>query len=165
MHLTDISFGREYGPQIADTAGVVFNPLGDMVIARVTPEGKLLGGVVFTQYTGQGGSIGMHVAGFEPRWISKSLLWACFWYPFEQLGVKKVFGTVPAFNARALAFNRKLGFRQEAVIRDVYPDGDMVLMAMYREECRHLTMKPLPRGQVNGWKEQGTATAATASAA
>lgn len=148
--LEGVSFGKEHGPQIADAAGLVFNPLGDTIIARVTPKGKLLGGIIYTRYTGVGGSVEMHVASFEPRWGSKRLMWACFWYPFEQLGVRKVFGTVAAHNISVLAFAMKLGFVAEALVKDVYPDGDMVLLAMYRGECRHLTIKPMREDNADG---------------
>jgi RimJ/RimL family protein N-acetyltransferase len=130
------------GVSIAAHSGTAFNPVVDQCIARVTSKGKLRGGVVYSGYTGQGGSIGMHVVGFDPLWINRDMLWMAFDYPFNQLGVKKVFGQVPASNQKALHFDLALGFKVEALVQDVFPDGDMILVAMYRDECRHLRIVP-----------------------
>jgi hypothetical protein len=35
-----------------------------------------------------------------------------------------------------------LGFTVETRIRDVFPDGDAVVMGMYRAQCRWLDLKP-----------------------
>lgn len=138
IRFNDMDDGRE----ICEAAGSCFNPLADVSIARLTPEGKLMGGVVYNGYTGKGGSIGLHYAGFHPRWFSRDMLFVCFDYPFNQLGVKKIFGQVPASNAQAIKVNLHMGFVPEKVIKDVYPDGDMLLVAMYREQCRFLNLVP-----------------------
>jgi hypothetical protein len=101
-----------------------------------------MGGVVYKDWTGNGGSISMHVAGIRHRWINRSMLWVCFDYPFNQLQVKKIFGPVPSYNKVAYEFDKHLGFQDEATIRGVYPDGDLMLLSMRREECRFLDMPP-----------------------
>jgi hypothetical protein len=40
---------------------------------------------------------------------------------------------------KALDFNRKLGFIEEARIAGVFRDADLVIMSMRREDCRWLT--------------------------
>jgi RimJ/RimL family protein N-acetyltransferase len=125
---------------IGKACSVFWNPARDICIARYE-RGKLYGGVLYTNYTGRGGSIQIHVASFLPRWVNRSILWVTFDYPFNQLGVKKVFGQVPADNEKALKFDLNLGFKVEGQIKDVYPSGDMLLLSMYRDECRFLTMK------------------------
>lgn len=144
--LQNVRFGNvDDGERIAQAAGTTFNWGVDPVIARVTPKGELMGGVLFSYWTGFDGSINMHSAGFHPRWVNRTMLWVCFDYPFNQLGVKKIFGQVPEDNERALRFNLNLGFEVEQMIKDVYPSGDMILMSMYREHCRFLD-----RGLLNG---------------
>lgn len=138
-----------HGVAIAEAAGTVFNP-HDNCISRVTSKGNLMGGVVYTGYTGEWGSIGMHVTGFMPMWLNRDLLWTAFNYPFDQLRVRKIFIQVPESNARSLAFTSHIGFTVEHVIKDVYPDGDMILMAMYREDCRFLAITPRTAGNRNG---------------
>jgi RimJ/RimL family protein N-acetyltransferase len=131
-----ISTGIEaHGRAIAKAAGCFFNPECDHVISR-SEGGILLGGVIFTGFTGA--SIGLHVAGFDPRWINKDMLWITFHYPFEQLGVRKITGTIPSGNRNALLFNAKLGFVEEARVADVFPDEDLIIMSMRREDCRWL---------------------------
>jgi RimJ/RimL family protein N-acetyltransferase len=131
----DHTIGRE----IAKGAGVQFNPACDISIARTNGE-RVLGGVIFQSYTGA--SITIHAVGFDPRWLSQDLLWVIFHYAFVQLGCKVVFGQVKVTNSKALEFDLKLGFKEVARVDDVYPDGAMALLAMRREECRWLKIKP-----------------------
>jgi len=125
--------------QIAKAAGCVFNPAVNHVISR-TSQGNLAGGIIFQDYNIA--SVSIHAAGFEPRWLNNNMLWIAFNYPFEQLGVKKLVATVSSRNQRALDFNRKLGFKEEARISDIFPDADLVVLAMRREDCRWLKLKP-----------------------
>lgn len=135
-----IEFGnKEHGYRIAKEAGCTFNPETDQVIA-VTSQGKLLGGNIYTGYTGA--SIHLHMAGFEPAWANRDFLWVAFDYPFNQLGCKKVFGQVPETNLKALEIDLKLGFKIVARIEDVFPDGACLLLALAREDCRWLDIKP-----------------------
>jgi RimJ/RimL family protein N-acetyltransferase len=99
-----------------------------------------LGGVIYTEYTGC--SIKMHVASFNTRWISRDGLWLVFDYAFNQLGVKKIIGMQRSSNLKAFDFAQHLGFTVETRIRDVFPDGDAVVMGMYRAQCRWLDLKP-----------------------
>ena len=128
-----------HGAAIAAHAGVAFNPAVDTCIC-VASQGQLAGGVIYSNYTGV--SLTMHVAGFNPSWISIDMLWVGFHYPFSQLGCSKVFGQVPEYNSKALEFDLKLGFKEEARIKDVFPAGDLILLSMRREDCRWLKVKP-----------------------
>lgn len=127
------------GVRIAEAAGCIYNDAVDNVIARWVGD-DLVGGILYQGYTGA--SVQMHVAGFRPRWLNRDLLWVAFDYPFTQLGVKKVFGQVGVHNTKALEFDRNLGFKEEARIADVYPEGDMILMSMYKSDCRWLNIQP-----------------------
>ena len=81
----------------------------------------------------------MHIATVdEVNWMSKDLLWACFDYPFNVLGVKVILGQICASNEDALRLNRHLGFKVVAEIPDAHMDGDLVIMAMRSEDCRWL---------------------------
>lgn len=128
-----------HGFAIAEGAGVAFNPAVDQVIANVR-NGRLAGGVIYNGYTGA--SINLHTYGSDPKWASRDMLWITFHYPFEQLGCRKMFGQVPANNAHALDFDLKLGFKIEARIKDVFPDEDLIVVSMVREDCRWLKIKP-----------------------
>lgn len=152
-----ILFGdHDHGFQIAAAAGSAFNPYADMVISRVDERG-LLGGAVYQNYTGA--SIGMHVAGFHADWLNKDLLWVGFHYPFVQLGCQRIFGQVPASNLQALEFDLRLGFKEVTRIDGVFPDGGLIVLAMDRDDCKWLRLRPtgLRAGKEapDGWKGQG----------
>ena len=135
-----IEFNVEWhGHAIAGAVRAHFNPACDVVIAR-TEGMRLLGGVIYQGYTGV--SIRAHVAGFYQHWINRDLLWVCFYYPFNQLKCNVMFGEVPSNNKKALAFDRKLGFKDYARIEGVFPDADLIVLRMTREECRWLRITP-----------------------
>lgn len=151
-----------FATQILLAAGIdIFVPNREPSVSHViTKEGvsQLAGGVVFQDYTGPGGSVGMHCAGFLPGWLSRGVLWYTFDLAFNGLNVKKVIVKMASTNYRVLKLNQHLGFTLDAQITDVYPDGDLVVRSMYRDECKWLSMpKPnvividgTPKGTVDG---------------
>jgi RimJ/RimL family protein N-acetyltransferase len=88
----------------------------------------------------------MHTAAIVPNWINKDLLWACFDYPFNILKVKVILATVASSNTEALKLDRHLGFVDKAYIEDAHIDGDLVILAMRRENCRWLDIKTALKG-------------------
>lgn len=136
---------QDHGKAIARAARTQFTH-GDQVVSRVTHQGNLMGGVIYQDYTCA--SICMHVAGFVPNWLCRDLLWVAFSYPFKQLGCRKILVGIPESNLKSLEFVTKLGFNRECRIRDVYPDGDMIVSSMYREECRWLDLRRDALGEV-----------------
>lgn len=135
----------EVGPFVAARAGFCHNKEHDTSIG-VRRHGVVVAGIVYTNFTGT--SVAMHVAAAEDNWIVPDLLWVSFDYPFRQLGCDKVFGYVKASNDLAMQFDLKLGFEVEAVIKDVYPDGDLFILSMRREGCRWLRIKPRRIGRL-----------------
>lgn len=138
----------QHGRLIAREAGCHFNPEVDVCIARCDGP-VLLGGVTYQNYTGE--SIGIHVASLVPTWLNRDLLWVSFDYPFNQLGVKRIFGQVPETNTTALEFDLRIGFKVLTKIDGVFRDGGVFVIVLEREDCRWLDMKPrnLKRGQEN----------------
>jgi RimJ/RimL family protein N-acetyltransferase len=92
----------------------------------------------------------MHVAAIDDNWISKDLLWAVFDYPFNKLGVSVILATVSSNNKEALKLDRHLGFLDKAYIEDAHLDGDLVILAMRRENCRWLDIKAPLKGVKHG---------------
>ena len=130
---------------IASAAAIQFVPGIHHCIADYTESDQLKGGVLFTDYWGNGGSCQIHMAGFRKNWVSKSMLYLAFHYPFQQLGVKKLFGLVPERNHVARNSNLRLGFIVEYLAEDVFNHADgvngMYLMSMRKEACKWLNMK------------------------
>lgn len=149
-----------FATQILLAAGVdTFVPLPSVANIVVKDGiGKLAGGAVLQDYTGPEGSTGMHCAGFLPGWLSRGVLWYTFDLAFNVLHTKKVIVKVPSTNYRSLKLATHLGFTFEARITDVFPDGDILVLSMYRDQCEWLTMpKPnvlvvdgTPKGTVQG---------------
>lgn len=136
-----IEFGNHvHGFKIAAAIPRPYNPSTDIVISRVTPEGNCMGGVIYDDFTG--GCVFMHQAGFDKRWLTGNMMWIVFDYPFTQLKVNKVAGVVNSNNKELLDFNRRLGFKEEARIKNAYLDGDMLVLTMERADCRWLKIKP-----------------------
>ena len=129
------------GMKLCAATSSVFNASADQCIARVE-KGEVYGGVTYNGYTGRGGSINIHMTGFRPHWVNKDLLWVSFHYPFIQLGVRKIFGQVGMHLPKVIKFDLQLGFKIEAIIKDAYPQGDMALLSMYKDDCKWLALKP-----------------------
>lgn len=123
-----------YNPEVDIACGVVndsYPPTSPMFIR---------GGVVFTQFSGS--AIWIHVAGRNETWITRDFLWFTFDYPFRQLGCGHLYGIVEVANEHTLNFDLKLGFRVVATLEGLYPSGNGVVIAMRRDECRFLNLKP-----------------------
>lgn len=128
------------GDEIAKLAGTSFNPKSGTSICRHRGDERL-GGVIFTHFTRE--SIAIHSAGWNPHWINRDLVFVTFDYPFNQLGVKRIFGQVPETNLHAQEFNVKVGFKYVARIEGVFPHNVACLvMCLERDECRFLGTKP-----------------------
>jgi RimJ/RimL family protein N-acetyltransferase len=126
---------KDHGLAIAKAAGCILHP-ENTVISRVTSEGKLMGGVVFQEYTGA--SIQLHCAGFHPNWLGRDLLSAVFSYVFDELGCTKCFAALCSANQVALALDYKLGFKYVTTVPGYFPDGNLVVLDMERTDCRWL---------------------------
>jgi hypothetical protein len=115
-----------------------FSPLNSSCIARVTPEGKFLGGAIYSDYTGAGGSAHIHAVIDDRRCLTRPFLYLVFSYPFDQMMVKKLFAPVRRSQESVFKFCHRLGFKPEAGVTDVFPGDDMILMSMYRSDCKFL---------------------------
>ena len=104
-------------------------------IGRLNAAGAIMGVVGFDGYNGA--SVMMHCAG-EGNWLSRSMLWAIFDYPFRLMQCNVVIGLVPSGNHAALRLNKHVGFKLATVLEGAHPDGALLLLTMRRDECRYL---------------------------
>lgn len=105
----------------------------------IEEDGNLIAGVVYDYYNGA--SICMHVAAIGKRWMTREFLWYCFYYPFVELGVKRITGLVPESNLAARRLDEHLGFKLETRLKDADPTGDTLVYAMFKDDCRFLEIK------------------------
>jgi RimJ/RimL family protein N-acetyltransferase len=122
---------------ITGVLGMQFSPYATFIGQEIDGEVKAV--VAFDNILDK--SCEMHTAAIVPNWISKDLLWASFDYPFNILKVKVILATVASTNTEALKLDRHLGFVDKAYIEDAHIDGDLVILAMRRENCRWLDIK------------------------
>lgn len=138
------------------TTRIIFNdPLVTKIIANAIPasrsdadvsialakDDELVGGVIYKEFTGE--SLRMSAHAFRSNWGTRDFLWAVFDYPFNQLGVPRVYTHCRASRLDVIEFDHRLGFKDVAVLPGVYM-GDVaaIVMKMERAECRWLNIKP-----------------------
>lgn len=129
---------REHYGWIAQRAALT---PGETFKALEALEGdRILGMVGYDGWTPN--SCSMHVAIDDWRAVRRLLRPAfglVFDAPPKGLGKGVVLGSVLSTNSKALVFDRKLGFRQVARLRDAWQRGvDLILFEMRREDCRWL---------------------------
>lgn len=97
------------------------------------------GGWMMERWTGPGGVVHLHWAAppaSRGRWMTRTLLRMVASYIFDQLECSAVIGEAPANNAYVCGLNERVGFKRYARIEGYFPDGDLVIYRMLKDECR-----------------------------
>lgn len=137
-----IEFGNvDHGIRIMTAMSAKFSPNGMTVISR-SEQDDLRGGVVYENYTGKGGTCVVHFAGFHDNWINRDLLWVGFHYPFVQMECNSIFAQVKSRNWNSRNVVAAMGYKEVILLPNVYPDDDMILYRLYKEDCKYLDIKP-----------------------
>ena len=97
-------------------------------------QGKLRGGVTFTQYCHP--NIVIACALEAP--LTRRFLRGIFYYPFHQLEVRRVTALIDAKNAKSRALVEHAGFTYEGTMAEAAPDDDVVIYGLLRRNCRWL---------------------------
>lgn len=111
---------------------------------------ELAGAFMFERYTGVGGSAYLHwAAGDDRRWLNRTVMNIVAVYAFVQLGVERVFGEVRASDTYVRKIDERLGFKEMAILPGYFPDDDLVVYSITKQECRWLPdeYKESPDGQ------------------
>ena len=96
---------------------------------------ELMAVCVYHDYQGQHGTIQISLYASTPRWATRGTIRALLHYPFEQLGVRKLWMAIPHRNERAIRFNLGIGFRKEATLRQQFSrNDDAVILYMLRTD-------------------------------
>lgn len=98
-------------------------------------NGNLIAGVVYDTYE-EGARISSHCAGLGKRWLNREFLRVIFDYPFNQLKVNVIVNTVSSNNKDSMRFTEHLGFKQVACIEGGASDGDLIIYALYKKDCK-----------------------------
>jgi RimJ/RimL family protein N-acetyltransferase len=103
----------------------------------VIRSGKLVGGVVYHDYTGP--TVFMSGAFVDPKWALPGTLRALFDYPFNTLKVENFLTATARNNKRARRLDEGLGFELVGMIKNYWGAGkDCALYQMPRSKCRWL---------------------------
>lgn len=121
------------GPWVCEKVGLCWGPEGRETIGVVDENSTVISGVLFENLTGR--SVQCHIA---VEGGLRKLLPAIFFYAFVQLEAEKMIAMVNTANTQSMTFCCKLGFEPEALIKDVYPDGDMVILVLQKKDCMFL---------------------------
>lgn len=112
------------------------NTFANYAAVGLEKDGELIAGVVYSEYNGS--NVFMHVGATGKRWLTREYLWFCFYYPFEQMGVKRITGVVEEGNIAARMFDEHLGFQLETRLQDAGRSGDLLIYRMFKDECKFL---------------------------
>ena len=131
--MQNIVSGPEVGHWVAGKMNGSFSSATGTAIG-LERDGSLVAGVMYENWNQQ--SITAHMA-ITGR-LTRSFLGAIFRYAFEKCGVHKVILPISSGNAKSNKFAQKLGFTEEARIRDAAPDGDIIILCLAKNECKYL---------------------------
>ena len=97
-------------------------------------NGEFVAGVIYENWNRR--SITCHIAisgRLTPRYLA-----VIFDYPFNVCDVKKIIVPVDATNSKSVTLVEKMGFTEEARIKDGMADGDMILFTLAKDDCKYL---------------------------
>lgn len=113
------------------------SPFEKFYAIGVERRGRLIAGVIFDNFATEV-RCSMHCVGVEKNWCSRALLRACFDYAFNFAKCKVIVNIVESNNVQSLKFTKHVGFEEVGVIKNGAKDGDLIVLAMQREQCRWL---------------------------
>ena len=126
-----IVVGEYVARWVMDKAGHYVN---DMKAIGWEKDGNLIAGATFENYTGRNMIVHQRMDGSPPR-----AFWFAFAdYSYNQLGCLRVTGLVESTNEKALKLNKHIGFEVEATLKDAGKEGDLIVMVLWRDNCRFL---------------------------
>ena len=107
---------------------------------------KLIAAVVYSNL--RDGQIEATIVIEDKNWANKTILYALFAYPFVQCNCHRILVTVRDNNKKSIKLAKRLGFKHEGVLRQMFPPNDAVLLGMLRSECKWLNIKGNNYGKV-----------------
>ncbi len=75
----------------------------------------------------------------KKRWFSRQSANVWFGYPFRQMNMYRVTAVAEQDNFQSVNMLRKLGFVEEATLKNWFGNKDGIVFRMLKEECKWLT--------------------------
>jgi RimJ/RimL family protein N-acetyltransferase len=109
-------------------------PSNSKAIGIIDEEGKLIAGLVYTNWNPDAGTIEISGAAINPRWLSRETLRRMFGYPFNEVHCQMVVMRVLATNERLLRQLAAYGFNFVEVKRLFGREHDGVICTLTAED-------------------------------
>ena len=123
---------------VAHQLDIPIEEFGDYAAGGIVLDGRLIGGLVYNEYRIQrfGKTMQISIATTSPRWCTRKVLRSLFGYPFQQMGVTRLWAAARRKNTQSRSLMERLGFKYEGMARKGY-DGiqDSAIYAMLPHEC------------------------------
>ena len=129
----NIVSGPHVGAWVTAQTEGAFHPERSVAIG-LDRDGELVAGTVYENWNGK--SVVCHIAWQR---VTPAYMAAVYDYAYNVANVDKIIGPISSNHTRALALVSKMGFSEEARIKDAAHDsGDIVLMTQTPDKCRFL---------------------------
>jgi RimJ/RimL family protein N-acetyltransferase len=100
-------------------------------------NGSLVAGVVFEGWNHK--SLMCHIS--IDGAVTRDFMKAVCEYAFITCGAHKVIGPITSDNEKAIKNAVRIGFTEEARIKDAAPNGDIILFTLTADRCRYLGVR------------------------
>lgn len=122
---------------------------GDRIIGFRDKQG-VRGGFLCERYTGPGGSIHVHWAGRDKHWLKGYMLTLVGMYVFDQLSCEIMYGEVRAKDEAVRKIDEKLGFDPVARLAGYFPNDDLIIYEVRKNDFTWLPDEFKDQGEVDG---------------
>lgn len=109
---------------------------GSFYAFGIEAGGEIVAGVVVNNYNGVNATA--HIAIKKRSKLLVKLFQVVANYAFNQCKLKRLTGMVPTNEPDTIAFDKKLGFEEEFVMKDGAPGADMMILVLWPDKCRWL---------------------------
>lgn len=117
-------------------------------VGIVDNDGREMAGIVFHDYQPQFKTLAFSLAADTPRWVTRRLIGRILSYPFDELGIMKLWTATPSSNDRALRLAKGLGFTKEATLAHHFGKDHAIINRMMAKDYARL-YKGKAIGQTN----------------
>jgi len=125
---------------VYDKIGIPFDVKNGQFIAigyTDKESGELVAGMVFSNYTGNGGSMHLAVAALPKcGWYDDQTRWEIAHYAFEHSLCKCLYAYVAADNKPSRGITARYGFTNEYTIEEGCDSGDLIIYKLTREQAK-----------------------------
>lgn len=101
-------------------------------------KGNALCGVVYHDWQPQFATMAFSIAAESPRWAHREIIRQLFAYPFEEVGIEKLWTATPSGNKAALRLCKGVGMTQEATLYRHFGKENAVINRMMRRDYQRI---------------------------